>query len=388
MERCFYPHSFYTLEAADEAKQKQATSTSSSSYLKRRKQRRPQQDEKPAFIKSMAHLKEQFIHPTSGYFCYETLLKEDIQTRFDWRQVPFACTAQGGRLPQERVQRKTTQIENILELCIIFLSHLTAVNTTVNDSVKVVEFCAGSGFVLLPLAAKFPKVSFILLDRKEKSVQIGRERIREANLKNVTIFTGDVRSYKEDFHLGIALHACGIASDLSLQSCIASRAAFVCAPCCIGKILLDRHEALSTAFRKTIDKDDFKYLVKAGDFGHSLEEITQHGEHICSFRRMAKSYIEEDRRLYAVENKYSSYITTMFPPGSTPKDDILIGWPNRDASCFECNYGGINSKNTTNYNDNGTTSKSKKMSYNSKLYDEFDGKIFENHLMGGESLFE
>ena len=103
---------------------------------------------------------------------------------------------------------------------------------------------------------------------------------------------------------------------------------------------------------------------------------------------MAKSYIEEDRRLYAVENKYSSYITTMFPPGSTPKDDILIGWPNRDASCFECNYGGINSKNTTNYNDNGTTSKSKKMSYNSKLYDEFDGKIFENHLMGGESLFE
>ena len=323
MDRCFYPHSFEAIERAEEAKNDKQRRPSSAI---RRRYRRPACDEQPAFIKSMAKLDQNSINVTTAYFCYEKFLKEDVQMRFDWSQVPFSCTAKGGRLPKERIHRKTIQIENMIELCIVFLNHLTKI--TGLGKVRVVEFCAGSGFVLLPLAAKFPDVQFVLLDWKEPSVQIGRERIREASLNNVDIFVGDVRSYNEGFHLGIALHACGFASDLCLQSCISSGAAFVCAPCCIGKILLFRHEGLSLAFKTSMNKEDFKHLVKAGDFGHSIEEVLSHGDEVCSSRRKAKSYVEEDRRLFALENKYNSYITTMFPKGSTPKDDIIVGWPN------------------------------------------------------------
>lgn len=326
MNRCFYPHSFHVVERADEAKKKKQSfhffPTNRRRYL------RPLQDEKPAFIKSMMQLEQNAIDFKSAYFCYESFLQQDIKSRFDWSEVPFSCTAEGGRLPKERVQRKSIQIENMVELCTIFITYLTKRKDL--KEAKVVEFCAGSGFVLLPLAAKFPNVKFVLLDRKEPSVQIGRERIREANLQNVNIFIGDVSSYEGDFQLGIALHACGFASDLCLQSCISSGAAFVCAPCCIGKILLARHEGLSAAFRTAMDKESFKHLVKAGDFGHSIEEVMSHGGEICFSRRKAKSYIEEDRRLFATENKYQSYVTTMFPRGSTPKDDIIVGWPNHD----------------------------------------------------------
>ena len=37
----------------------------------------------------------------------------------------------------------------------------------------VVEFCAGSGYVALPLACMFPQCTFVLLDKKEPSLAIG-----------------------------------------------------------------------------------------------------------------------------------------------------------------------------------------------------------------------
>lgn len=37
----------------------------------------------------------------------------------------------------------------------------------------MVEFCAGSGYVALPLACLFPQCTFVLLDKKEPSLAIG-----------------------------------------------------------------------------------------------------------------------------------------------------------------------------------------------------------------------
>jgi hypothetical protein len=44
------------------------------------------------------------------------------------------------------------------------------------------------------------------------------------------------------FHLGIALHSCSPATDLSMEAMLRARAAFVLCPCCVGApwILLDR----------------------------------------------------------------------------------------------------------------------------------------------------
>ena len=54
-------------------------------------------------------------------------------------------------------------------------------------AVRVVEFCAGSGFVLLPLAALFPQVHCVLIDCKPRSVQIARDRVAAAGLTNVLV---------------------------------------------------------------------------------------------------------------------------------------------------------------------------------------------------------
>jgi methylase of polypeptide subunit release factors len=53
-----------------------------------------------------------------------------------------------------------------------------------------VEFCAGSGYVALPLACLFPACIFVLLDKKEGSLAIAKERIQAAGLQNVEIFCG------------------------------------------------------------------------------------------------------------------------------------------------------------------------------------------------------
>lgn len=54
----------------------------------------------------------------------------------------------------------------------------------------MVEFCAGSGYVALPLACLFPECTFVLLDKKERSLAIASERIAAAGLTNVEIFCG------------------------------------------------------------------------------------------------------------------------------------------------------------------------------------------------------
>ena len=45
-----------------------------------------------------------------------------------------------------------------------------------------------------------------------------------------------------DFSVGAALHACGAASDFSLESCTSRGALIAVCPCCVGKIAGDRPE--------------------------------------------------------------------------------------------------------------------------------------------------
>ena len=111
--------------------------------------------------------------------------------------------------------------------------------------IRVVEFCAGSGFVLLPLAQLYPHVDFVLIDYKTKSIQIARERVSSASLEdNVQVIEGRIQDYHEAFDVGIALHACGTLSDIVLDMCLSRKASFVVCPCCIGKISFKRCDAL------------------------------------------------------------------------------------------------------------------------------------------------
>ena len=50
---------------------------------------------------------------------------------------------------------------------------------------RVVDFGCGSGNLLLPLAALFPRCSFVGIDMKSHAVKLAGERVEEAGLSNV-----------------------------------------------------------------------------------------------------------------------------------------------------------------------------------------------------------
>ena len=55
-------------------------------------------------------------------------------------------------------------------------------------------------------------------------------------------FLGDLAEYAEPFELGVALHACGTASDLVLEACVRAGARFAVCPCCTGKLSDERRD--------------------------------------------------------------------------------------------------------------------------------------------------
>ena len=65
---------------------------------------------------------------------------------------------------------------------------------------------------------------------------IAIRRVSEAQLQNVSILCARIEDYTDSFDIGIALHACGGASDIVQRICVQSRAVYVMAPCCVGKV--------------------------------------------------------------------------------------------------------------------------------------------------------
>lgn len=53
------------------------------------------------------------------------------------------------------------------------------------------------------------------------------------------------------------------------------------------------------------------------------------------YRRLSKSIIERDRNLFAEECNYSTWLTVCHPVDCTPKNDVLIGIPNKNKTNLE-----------------------------------------------------
>jgi hypothetical protein len=173
--------------------------------------------------------------------------------RITWEAWPSAVHPIGGDLPLERQKRKQEQIESLL-LTAIQLINQSRLRSPSSPSacrrLRVVEFCGGSGHIALPLACIFPSIEIVLIDIKSESIARACKRVSASHLEdNVRIIQGDIRDFHAPFDLGIALHACGIATDIVLQKCVEQLAAFVLCPCCVGKVLPARTEPLSQRFR-------------------------------------------------------------------------------------------------------------------------------------------
>ncbi|KAG7386191.1 hypothetical protein PHYPSEUDO_000512 [Phytophthora pseudosyringae] len=253
------------------------------------------------------------LHESDGA-CVDT---QQLVQGIPWADLPDGIHPRDGKLPAQRARNKRQQVDNLA----VFLQRI------LRPGDVVVEFCAGSGYVALPLACLFPQCTFVLLDKKEPSLAIAEERIVAAQLTNVEIFCGYIDDYHKPFDVGIALHACGEATDMVMQKCLAERAAYVLAPCCVGKIKLsDLAYPRSATLAAQLSRTEYEVLAKAADFGHSSSAAVTHTD-INRRRRRCKTLLESDRNMRAEEMQYDTFMFVMHPPTATPKNDVLVGIP-------------------------------------------------------------
>lgn len=175
------------------------------------------------------------------------------------------------------------------------------------------------------------------------------------NIPNLFTFHGSISNYVEynnDFDIGIALHACGEATDHVLRACGESKANFIVSPCCVGKLSRQTHNPYiyhatatneptisypqSSLFCKSvshscqsqsnsgISEDKFDILAKAADYSEMQDMRTSRN----ASRRTAKSLLEMDRLLFMKETYHYDQVvlTRMDPWEASPKNDILMGW--------------------------------------------------------------
>jgi len=243
--------------------------------------------------------------------------------QFDWTGMPRSATPEGAGLPVSRVARKTVQVLNMIFHARRLIREISGLRKP-GTRLCVVEFCAGTGSICLPLALTYPEHDFVLLDCKDDSLKRAHDRVLLADIPNVKIVKSRVEDYDSEFDIGLALHACGSASDYVIEKCL-SGAGFVICSCCVGKISKERQRPLSTKFNNAMNNAEFCCLVQAADFGHN--DLAAYTDEKDRRRRCCKALVEFDRYCLAQEKGYICQLFLMVSGYASPKCDVLVGFP-------------------------------------------------------------
>ncbi|MEQ2177863.1 hypothetical protein GOODEAATRI_008020 [Goodea atripinnis] len=145
--------------------------------------------------------------------------------------LPLTCTVFClflfvGKMSNIRAIRKMQQLNNLVAM----------VTELARPGDTVVDFCSGTGHVGIVLAHTLPDCQIILIENKEESLVRAQRRSSELDLENIGFLQANLDYFNRPFQIGVALHACGIATDMVLEHCIQAGAAFVVSPCCYGFI--------------------------------------------------------------------------------------------------------------------------------------------------------
>ena len=65
------------------------------------------------------------------------------------------------------------------------------------DSLKIIDFCTGSGCILLSIAKKFPNHEYIGIDKSELAIKTAEKNRKSLGLKNVQFFNQDIFEYNQ-----------------------------------------------------------------------------------------------------------------------------------------------------------------------------------------------
>ena len=65
------------------------------------------------------------------------------------------------------------------------------------DNLKIIDFCTGSGCILLSIAKKFSKHEYIGLDKSELAIKTAEKNRKSLGLKNIQFFNQDIFKYNQ-----------------------------------------------------------------------------------------------------------------------------------------------------------------------------------------------
>ena len=196
---------------------------------------------------------------------------------------------------------------------------VAAVVGAVSEGDTIVDFCSGGGHLGIVLAHLLPRCRVVMVDNKEESVRQARLRLAQLSLPNALVVQSNLDYFRGRFDLGVALHACGVATDLVLRCCLAVRAAFVLCPCCYGNLALPdlpvQYPQSQLYQKKAISPADHSVLARLAD-------------HVTPTGRLAMAAVDLDRVARAAEDGYRCVSLSKLKPDScSPKHDLLVGIP-------------------------------------------------------------
>ena len=294
-------------------------------------------------------------------------------------------TGRGQLSDLTRAVRKENQLRSLMRCVVAMLPKEKSRTTT-----TIVDFGGGTGHLAIPLALLLPQCEVVVVDLKAASLNLVHQKSLQfvanddeekkkkqacfsypkqaskrqqpsydckkrpcVGIPNLSTYHGPIESYganeeEDSFDIGVALHACGEASDWVLRVCGRARAGFVVAPCCVGKLNENKHNPYvfqatgtnmptvrypqSTAFGHVLQQQcsggitqasQWNALAKAADYSDWDEMRSSRN----ATRRTAKALLEHDRLLFAQETYgYKTALTRMDPWEASPKNDILLGW--------------------------------------------------------------
>lgn len=238
---------------------------------------------------------------------------------FTWVNIPMVINPTGGSLPQKRSARKCEQLENLVKAVL----KMTASNANVK---VIVDFCSGSGHLGLLLGYLLPNCQIILVENKEQSLERAKNTLNSIKIDNVSLLQCNLDYFRAKFDLGIALHACGVATDLVLQNCYTNRANFICCPCCYGGIHNTYH--LTYPRSEALDKvrySEYLHIAHASDQTHGKDNVKTRQGYVCM------SIVDLDRKFEAMTRGYVVHLGKLQPETCTPKNNLLVGILNRNV---------------------------------------------------------
>ncbi|CAH1164264.1 unnamed protein product [Phaedon cochleariae] len=281
---------------------KESLYTSDPSRYRPEKRIYTKQSEIESSLKQLSHIKNLITNSLVPY-------GEEVE--FDWSKIPVEANPVGGKLPEKRAARKFEQLENLAK---------AVVKLANGKKCRIVDFCSGSGHLGILVAYLLPACEIILVENKEQSLSRAKERMEILKLANITIVQSNLDYYKGKFDIGVALHACGVATDLVIQSCMHNMAHFVVCPCCYGGVKNCHHLSYPLS-------DDFKYLTygsylnfaHAADQTHDLDNVKTQQGYFCM------DIVDTDRRLYSESCGYEVHLGKLQPTSCTNKNNLLVG---------------------------------------------------------------